>query len=189
MSAGHLRVCAIAGSLRRGSYNRALVEAARELAPSEMSIRVFEGLARVPLFNQDLEAEGDPAPVSALKEAIRDADALLLATPEYNHGIPGVLKNALDWASRPRSTSALRGRPVAMLGASTGLVGTARAQGQLLQVLAYTSCLVMPQPQILVSSAAKKFDAEGQLTDQSTRDHLARFLESFLEWARRGSSP
>lgn len=124
------RALGIPGSLRSGSYNRALLRAARELAPEGMGIDTFE-LHDVPPYNGDVEAEGDPRPVVALKQAIREADALLIATPEYNRGLPGVLKNAIDWASRPPLASPLARKPAAVMGASTGMGGTARAQEQL----------------------------------------------------------
>src|ERR1043166_7383167 len=113
-----VRVCGIAGSLRKGSYNRALLRAAVELAPDGLEITVFERLGDVPLYNADVEAEGDPEPVVALKAAIRQADALLIATPEYNYGVPAALKNAVDWASRPPSKSVLDGKPAALMGAT-----------------------------------------------------------------------
>src|SRR5262245_39739521 len=120
-----LEVLGIAGSLRRESYNRGLLRAAQEMAPEGMTIRSFE-LDAIPLYNGDVEAAGDPAPVAQLKEAIRGADALLLATPEYNYGVPGVLKNAVDWASRPPAKSVLSGKPAAIMGASPGMGGTIR---------------------------------------------------------------
>src|SRR5690606_18294913 len=113
------------GSLREGSYNRALLRAAAELAPEGMTIDTFD-LRQVPLYNGDVEAAGDPPGVAALKQAIRDADGVLFATPEYNHGVPGVMKNAVDWASRPPRAAALQGKPVALIGASPGITGTAR---------------------------------------------------------------
>ena len=122
-----IKVLGFAGSLRKGSYNRALLRAAVELAPEAMEITLFD-LAMIPLYNQDVEDEGDPEPVKAFKHAIGDADALLICTPEYNFSIPGVLKNALDWASRPAKATPLYGKPVTVMGASTGAFGTARCQ-------------------------------------------------------------
>jgi chromate reductase, NAD(P)H dehydrogenase (quinone) len=178
-------VCAIAGSLRRGSYNRALLEAARELAPEGMEIRIFERLGDIPLFNPDLEAEGDPEAVQALKRAIGDADALLIATPEYNQGVPGVLKNALDWASRPPRKSVLGGKPTAIFGASPASTGTARAQSQLRQTFVFTDTPVLAQPEILVYRAQEKFDERGRLTDEKTRAYVARLLARLADWTRR----
>jgi chromate reductase, NAD(P)H dehydrogenase (quinone) len=178
-------VCGIAGSLRRQSYNRALLRAAQELCPDGMEIRVFDRLADVPLFNEDVEATGDPEPVRALKRAIDDADALLIATPEYNHGVPGVLKNAIDWASRPPRGSVLQGKPAAIFGASPGITGTARAQTQLRASFVFTQTPALLQPEILVYRAAEKFDAEGRLTHERSREFIARLLGELASWTRR----
>ena len=180
-----LLVCGIAGSLRRASFNRALLEAARELAPDGTEVRIFDRMADVPLFNADVEADGDPEPVQALKRAIAEADALLVATPEYNHGLPGVLKNAIDWASRPAPTAVLAGKPAAIFGASPGITGTARAQSQLRQAFASTGTPVLPQPEILVYRAHEKTDADGRLTDEKTRAYVATLLGQLADWTRR----
>jgi chromate reductase, NAD(P)H dehydrogenase (quinone) len=185
---GRLVVCGIAGSLRRGSYNRALLRAAQELAPSDIDIRVFDRMAEIPPFNQDAEAEGDPEPVQALKRAIGEADALLIATPEYNHGVPGLLKNAIDWASRPARDSVLSGKPAAILGASPGITGTARAQSQLRQAFVFTNTPTLPQPEILVYRAQEKFGAEGRLTDEKTREFVGKLLHELADWTRRLNS-
>jgi chromate reductase len=182
-----LSVLAFAGSLRKGSYNRALLRAAQELAPEGMSIEIFD-LIGVPLYNGDVEAEGDPEAVVQLKQAIRDADGVLMATPEYNHGVAAVIKNAVDWASRPPRAAPLGGKPVAILGASPGTTGTARGQSQLRQAFEFTNSYAMPQPEILVGQAHEKFDAEGRLTDESTRRHLESFLAAFAAWIRRFST-
>ncbi len=180
-----LVVCGIAGSLRTGSLNRALLRAARELAPAGMEIRIFDGMADIPLYNQDVEAIGDPEPVQALKRAIGEADALLVVTPEYNHGVPGVLKNAIDWASRPAGGSVLARKPAAILGASPGVTGTARAQSQLRQAFVFTNTPVVPQPEILVYRAHEKFDADGRLTDEKTREFVGKLLRELADWTRR----
>jgi chromate reductase, NAD(P)H dehydrogenase (quinone) len=180
-----LVVCGIAGSLRAGSYNRALLRAARELAPEGMEVRIFDRMAEVPPFNEDVEAAGDPEPVRALKQAIREADALLIATPEYNHGVPGVLKNAIDWASRPPRGSVLAGKPAAILGASPGVTGTARAQTQLRQAFVFTQTPALLQPEILVYRAHEKFDEQGRLTDEKTREFVGRLLRELATWTRR----
>ncbi len=133
-----IKVFGIAGSLRAGSSNKALLRAAAELAPEGMEIRLFERLAEVPLYNEDVEKAGEPESVAALKGAIREADALLFATPEYNYGVPGVLKNAIDWASRPPRNSVLNGKPAAIMGATPGTSGTARAQLALRQSFVFT---------------------------------------------------
>jgi chromate reductase, NAD(P)H dehydrogenase (quinone) len=179
-----LTVLAFAGSLRRGSYNRALVHAAREVAPPGMAVSIFE-IDDIPLYNGDVEAAGDPEPVARFKQAIREADGLLIATPEYNHGVPGVTKNAIDWASRPPRQAPLEGKPVAILGASPGITGTARGQSQLRQAFEFTNSYCMPQPEILVYRAHEKFDAEGRLTDEKTREYLGKFLVAFGQWIHR----
>jgi chromate reductase len=179
-----LRVLGIAGSLRAGSYNRALLRAAQELAPEGMTITTFK-LDAIPSYNADVEAQGFPAPVVAFKAAIAEADALLIATPEYNHSIPGVLKNAIDWASRPARSTPLYGKTAAIMGASTGVVGTARAQQHLRLVFSYLNMLVFNQPEVLVGRARDKFDANGHLTDEPTRQFLAQFLQAFMQWVAR----
>lgn len=176
-----LRVIGIAGSLRTASFNRALLSAARELAPPELIIEVGE-LKDLPLFNEDLESNGVPAAVGALRSAVRRADGLLLVTPEYNHGVPGVLKNAVDWLSQPLRQSALEGKPTALMGASTGLAGTARSQSQLRQAFVLTNSPVMQQPEVLVARAHEKFDAMGRLTDQPTRQFVSAFLTRLAQW-------
>lgn len=178
------RVAAFAGSLRSGSYNRGLLRAAVELAPEEMTIEVVE-IGGVPLFNADLEAQGDPEPVAAFKRAIGAADGLLIATPEYNLGVPGVTKNAIDWASRPPRNSVLNGKPVAVMGATPGMGGTARGQSQLRQAFVFTNSFAMPQPEVLVRRASELFDAEGRLIDEPTRAHLGKFLAAFAAWIER----
>ncbi len=177
----------IAGSLRRGSYNRGLIRAAIELAPAGTRVVPFD-LVDLPLYNADLEATGDPAPVAAFKRAIAAADALLVATPEYNHCIPGVLKNAIDWASRPARASVLTGKPVAIMGASTGPGGTARAQAHLRDGLAYTNGLVLPLPEVLVPLAAERFDDNVNLSDVATREEVRGLLVSLAAWTRRMAS-
>jgi len=180
-----LLVCGIAGSLRQRSYNRALLRAAVELRPAGMEIRAFERLAEIPLYNQDVEDAGTPEPVEALRRAIGEADALLVATPEYNHGVPGVLKNAIDWASRPPRSSVLNGKPAAIFGASPGITGTARAQAQLRLSFVFTQTPALLQPEVLVYRAAEKFDAEGRLVDEKTRAFVGRLLVALADWTLR----
>jgi len=182
--AASVRILAFAGSLRRASYNRALLAAALELAPPSLAIEVFH-LADVPLYNADVEAEGDPPAVAALKAAIAAADGVLIATPEYNHGVPAVTKNAVDWASRPPRGAVLDGKPVGIIGASPGMTGSARGQSQLRQAFEFTNSYCMPQPELLVFRAHEKFDGEGRLTDEATRAHLAKYLAAFEAWVRR----
>lgn len=174
-------ILGIAGSLRAGSLNRALLHAAAELAPPGMTIEVFD-LAAVPLYNGDIEAAGDPPGVMALKRAIAAADGVLMATPEYNHGVPGVMKNAVDWASRPPGGAPLGGKPVGIIGASPGITGTARGQSQLRQAFEFTASYCMPQPELLVFKAHEKFDGNGKLIDPETARHLQRYLVAFAGW-------
>ena len=179
-----LRVVGIAGSLRKASYNRALLRAAIELAPLELQIDVFDRIGEFPLYDADLEARGLPQPVEALKTAMRNSDGILIATPEYNHSIPGVLKNAIDWASRPGGAAAHRWKPIAIMGASPGMGGTIRGQGALRQALSDDTYL-MPGPEVFVARAAEKFDAEGRLIDEPTRKHLTSFLKAAASWFER----
>ena len=180
------RVCGIAGSLRQSSYNRAILQAAKELAPEGLAIEIFDGLGELPLFNQDVEASGDPPGVTSLKEAIRDADALLIATPEYNAGVPGVLKNAIDWASRKgtQSASVLSGMPAAVLGASPGRLGTARAQPQVRQALESAGVVVMPKPEVHLMSISGQV-TDGVLADETARRIIASLMEAFAHWIPR----
>jgi chromate reductase, NAD(P)H dehydrogenase (quinone) len=174
-----MQLLGIAGSLRKGSYNRALLRAAAELAPPGAVLEEHD-LRGLPIYDGDLEAAGDPEPVTALKDAIRRADALVIATPEYNRGIPGGLKNAIDWASRPALASPLAGKPVAIMGASTGRGGTARAQQQLREALGFPRAMVLEEPEILVPEAYLHFDEDGELLDQETRGQIAELLASLV---------
>lgn len=179
-----LRVLGFAGSLRAASYNKMLLRAAVELAPPGMEIEVFD-LGGIPLFDEDVESAGTPPAVEAFRDAIRRADALLIATPEYNHGVPGVLKNAIDWASRPPRKSPLAGKPAALFGASPGMTGTARAQTQLRASFVFTDTPALPQPEVLVFRAHEKFDADGRLTDEPTRVFVGRLLVALADWTTR----
>jgi len=179
-----IHVLGFAGSLRRASYNRALIRAARELAPDGMEVEVFD-LDDIPLYNADVEKEGYPEPVQAFHEALDRADALLIATPEYQHGIPGVLKNAIDWASRPPGEAPILRTPVAIMGATPGLWGTARAQSQLRQAMVYNGCPMVLKPEVLVSNAEERFDGEGRLTHEATRKFIGQLLESLADLTRR----
>lgn len=183
-----MRVVGIAGSLRRGSYNRMLLRAAVDLAPAQMHIEPFD-LADVPLYNADLDTDSDrPAPVRALKHAVAEADGVLIASPEYNHSVPGVLQNAIDWLSRPGMNSPLKHRPVAIMGASGGPVGTARGQQVLKLTLMSTLALIMPHPGVVVGQMKDKF-ADGRLVHEPTREFLGAFLRDFAEWMERMGVP
>ena len=183
MTARPLTIVGLAGSLRSGSFNRALLRAAQELAPPSLTIEIFD-LIEVPLYNGDVEAQGDPPPVAELKRAISAADGVLFVTPEYNHGVPAVMKNALDWASRPPGSAALAEKAVGIIGASPGITGTARGQSQLRQAFEFTNSYCMPQPELLVFKAHEKFDAAGNLADDATAKYLVRYLVAFERWVR-----
>ena len=179
-----MRVVAIAGSLRRESCNQRLLEAAASLSPAGMEIRVVRELGSIPLYDADLEhhSAGGPLAVRKLREAIAAADGLLIATPEYNHSFPGVLKNAIDWLSRPGPAEALTGKPVAIIGASSGQWGTRLAQAALRQVFYATESRVLPAPALYVSASERLFDSNGRLNDQETRDRLGALLKAFGNW-------
>jgi chromate reductase, NAD(P)H dehydrogenase (quinone) len=183
-----ITILGFAGSLRRASYNRGLIRAAVKLAPSGVTIETWS-IDDIPLYNQDVEDAGDPPSVARFKAAIAAADALLVATPEYNHGIPGVLKNALDWASRPRVTSPLKDKPVAVLGASPGRGSTARAQSQLREAFVFTGACVMPLPELMVGSAAQHFDALGNLVEPGIRAALVDLIDALHAWTLRVRLP
>lgn len=175
-----LTVLGISGSLRQRSVNTALLQAAADLAPAGMQITQFD-LAPIPLFNADLLAEGEPAAVLEFKNSIEQADALLIATPEYNHSIPGVLKNALDWASRPRNGSPLRDKPLAIIGAG-GSSGTRHAQRHLREISLALGMLPLDEPRLLVSRAWEKFDSHGRLADEAARQRLTAVLAALGAW-------
>jgi chromate reductase len=149
-----------------------------------MGIDIFD-LAPIPLYDYDVEQRGDPEPVTQFKQAIAAADALLIATPEYQQGILGVLKNAIDWASRPPGKSVLQDKPVAIMGASPGMTATARAQTQLRQTLAYNNCPTLMRPEVLVAHAHEKFDQDGRLTDEATATFIRDLLVAFSAWITR----
>lgn len=177
------QVLGIAGSLRSGSYNRSLIKAAIELAPAGVQVVTFDRLGEIPLFNEDVEARGDPRPVAAFKAAIREADALLIATPEYNYGVPGPLKNAIDWASRPAASTPLKGKVALIIGASTGPGGTVRAQLSLRQSFVYTQTWAVPGPEYALAKCEEKFDSKGRLTDDLSRRLLAGRLHALIDYA------
>jgi chromate reductase len=178
-----VRVLAISGSLRQGSYNRGLLRAAQELAPPGTEIEFYE-IGDLPFYHGDVEEAGAPDVVQRFREAIDRADALLLATPEYNRGTSGVLKNAIDWASRPARQSVLDGKPVAIMGATTGISGTANAQRQLREALLFPGAQTLPQ-EVLVSRAAERFDEQGNLLDPVTRAEIRVLLEELESWVAR----
>ncbi len=178
-----LNVLGLCGSLRKASYNAAALRAAQGLAPEGMTI-VRGEIGDFPLYNEDVREQGFPPAVERLRQQIRDADALLIVTAEYNYSIPGVLKNAIDWVSRPPEQPFL-GKPMAIMGASPGALGTARAQYHLRQAFVFLSPLILNQPEVMISAAHQKFDADGNLTDELTRKFIGRQLEALRDWTLR----
>jgi chromate reductase len=178
-----MRVLGIAGSLRAASYNRGLLRAAQALAPEGTEVEIYD-VRDLPHYDGDVEAAGVPEPVQRLRDAIRDADAILFATPEYNRGTSGVLKNAIDWASRPPRQSVLDGKPVALMGATTGISGTANAQRQVREALLFPGAQTLPD-EVLVARAGEKFDEAGDLTDPGTRAEVRVLLEGLASWVRQ----
>jgi chromate reductase len=177
------RILGIAGSLRQGSYNRAALREAVRLAPPGITVEIFD-LDGIPPFNQDEEAH-PPARVTELKARIRAADAVLFATPEYNYSIPGVLKNAIDWASRPYGDNAWEDKPVAVMGASVSTLGSARAQYHLRQVFVFTNMHPLNRPEVMIGDAARRFDEQGRLKDETSRDLIRQMLEELARWGHR----
>jgi chromate reductase len=178
-----VRILGIAGSLRKASFNRAALRAAQQLVPDGATLESFE-LDGIPPFNEDLERSLPPA-VAALKAKIREADAILIVTPEYNYSIPGVLKNAIDWGSRPYGDNAWDGKPVAIMGASIGALGTARAQYHLRQTFVFLNMYPLNKPEVMISTAAQRFDEHGHLTDETSRKLVGQLLAALVAWTRR----
>ena len=178
-----MKILGIPGSLRKQSFNKAALRAARELLPAGASLDIFE-LSGIPPYDQDEERTLPPR-VAELKAAIRAADAILISTAEYNYSVPGVLKNAIDWASRPFGDSAWKGKPVAIMGASVGMLGTARAQYHLRQTFVYLDMHPLNQPEVMIGNAAQRFDDKGNLTDETSRKLIALQLEALIAWTRR----
>ncbi len=178
-----VRVLGIAGSLRRESYNRAALRAATQLVPDGATIDIFE-LDGIPGFNQD-EEQNPPVKVVDLKRRIREADAILIVTPEYNYSVPGLLKNAIDWASRPYGDSAWNGKPAAIMGASIGAIGTARAQYHLRQMFVFLNMYPINLPEVMIGNASERFDAMANLTDDGTKEFIRQLLQNLVDWTRR----
>ncbi len=179
----NVRILGFAGSLRKQSYNRALLSAANEMVPDGVTLEIFD-LEGIPPFNQDLELQ-PPDKVKEFKAKIRAADAILIVTPEYNYSIPGVLKNAIDWASRPYGNNAFDGKSVAVMGASVGMLGTARAQYDLRRSFVFLNMFPLNQPEVLVPFAQDKVDGNGRVTDEKTRRKIRELLESLAAWTKR----
>lgn len=178
-----MKVLGISGSLRKASYNTAALRAARELAPAGIVIELAE-IGDIPIYNEDLRAAGLPASMERLRAQMRAADALLFVTPEYNYSIPGVLKNAIDWASRPPDQP-FDGKPVAIMGVTGSLLGTARAQYHLRQMLVWLNAFPINKPEVFIGQAASKFDGDGRLTDETTRGLVRQLLEALEQWTAR----
>lgn len=178
-----IRILGIAGSLRRDSYNKAALRAATQLVPEGSEIDIFE-IDGIPGFNQDDEQD-PPEKVVEFKKRIREADAILFVTPEYNYSVPGVLKNAIDWASRPYGDNAWSGKPAAIMGASIGAIATARAQYHLRQMFVFLNVYAVNQPEVMIGNAHEKFDAEGNLADEATKGFIRQLLQKLVEESRR----
>jgi chromate reductase len=178
-----VRILGITGSLRRGSYNQAALRAATLLVPENSEIDIFQ-LDGIPMFNEDDETR-PPSSVLELKKRIRRANAVLIVTPEYNYSIPGILKNAIDWASRPHGDSAWSGEPVAIMGASPGAIGTARAQYHLRQILVALNVFPLNRPEVIIADAAHRFDENGHLIHELTKQLIQELLQTLVDWTRR----
>ncbi len=178
-----IKILGFAGSLRKDSYNRALLRAALSFVPGDAALEIFE-LDGIPPFSQDLES-AVPGKVQEFKRKIREADALLIVTPEYNYSIPGVLKNAMDWASRPRGDNSFENKPAAIMSASTGILGGARAQYHLRQSCVFLNMFPINKPEIFVTLAAQKFDTNGILLDQKTGELIGQLLTNLVTWTKR----
>jgi chromate reductase len=178
-----IRILGFAGSLRKASFNKMTLNAAIKLAPENAEIEVFD-LEGIPPFNQDFEAS-PPEKVMEFKEKIRAADAVLIVTPEYNYSIPGVLKNAIDWASRPHGDNVFKDKPVAIMGASIGMLGTARAQYHLRQTFVYLEMHPVNLPEVMIPHAPQKFDQNGELTDEFSKKVISNLLRKLVDWTIR----
>ncbi len=178
-----VRLLGLAGSLRKASVNRALLRAIGEVLPDDASLTIYDRMGDLPHFNSDLK--DDPEPVTHWKQAIAAADGLVIATPEFNYSVPGVMKNAIDWATRPPATSPLRRKPIGVVGASVGISGSMRAQYHMRQIFVYTDSPVLGQPEVIIPRSHERFDANGHLTDESTRELLRQFGVAFVAWVRR----
>ena len=179
-----MHILVILGSLRNGSFNRMTLDAAIEVAPQGMIFERAE-IGDLPLYNQDIENAGIPASVLRLKDQIRKADGLLFVTPEYNYSMPGVLKNAIDWASRPPKENPFNGKPCGIMTASTGIGGGAKAQYHLRQSCVFINLIAMNRPEVIIPRAMEKFDEQGKLKDEATKKIIASFMQSFYEWVGR----
>jgi chromate reductase len=181
--ADKIRILGISGSLRKGSFNTSALRAAAELCPDEAEVEICE-IGNLPLFDQDFE-QNIPAAVKEFKEKVVAADAILFSTPEYNYSISGALKNAIDCGSRPYGHSAWEGKPAAIMGASGGAIGTARAQYDLRKMMVFLNMFPINKPEVMIGNAGSKFDAEGNLTDESTEQFIRQMLEALIAWTKK----
>lgn len=181
--ADKIRILGISGSLRKGSFNTAALRAAIELCPDEAEIEICE-IGDLPLFDQDFEADL-PAAVKEFKEKVAAADAIMFVTPEYNYSIPGVLKNAIDCGSRPYGQSSWEGKPAAIMGASGGPIGTARAQYDLRKMMVFLNMFPINKPEVMIGNAGDKFDGYGNLTDETTRKFISQMLGALIAWTNK----
>ena len=185
--ADQITILGIAGSLRKDSYNKGALRAAQSLCPEGAKLEVYD-IAGLPLFNQDEEKNPTPK-VSEFKQKIRAADAILLVTPEYNYGVPGVMKNALDVASRPYGDNAWSGKPVALMSAAMSVAGGIRAQYQIRQSFVFLNMDAVVQPEVAIGNATQRFDDKGNLTDETSKKLIRQLLENLVAKARLAKQP
>ncbi|MBK9153890.1 MAG: NAD(P)H-dependent oxidoreductase [Chloracidobacterium sp.] len=178
-----IRILGISGSLRKGSYNTAALQAAAGLVPEDAEIEIFD-ISGLPNFDQDSEKD-PPAKVTELKRKIREADAVIFSSPEYNYSVPGFLKNAIDWASRPYGDSAWDGKPAAIMGASPGAIGTARMQYHLRQIMVFLNMHPLNKPEVMINNCTSKFNEQGELIDEKTKEFIADMLKKLVDWTVR----
>ncbi|MHB1830161.1 MAG: NADPH-dependent FMN reductase [Candidatus Micrarchaeaceae archaeon] len=178
-----IKIFGFGGSFRKGSYTKALLHAADELVPESAELEIFD-IERIPLFNQDLE-KNMPEEVRRFKDGIKAADAVLISTPEYNYSVPGFLKNAIDWASRPYGDNSFEDKPVALMSGSGGTFGGSRAQYHLRQMMVFLNAHVINKPEVIVTFMNEKISNEGIVTDEKTREKIREMLEALVSWAKR----
>lgn len=179
-----IKILGIGGSLRKGSFNKSLLFAAKEMCPETAEVEIYERLSEFPPYNQDIEAQGIPEVVKDFKQKIREADAILISSPEYNYTIPGFLKNAIDWASRPITDNPFDNKPVALMSAATGMLGGSRMQYHMRHLLVYLNMHPLNKPEVIVSFARDKIQ-DGKVTDEHTRDKIKQLLEALIDWTQR----
>ncbi len=182
----NINILGISGSLRKGSYNTLSLVAAQKLAPKNITITLCD-ISAIPLYNEDVRDKGVPSSVNDFRDSIKKADAIIIATPEYNYSIPGVLKNAIDWASRPPEQP-FEAKPIGIIGASMGMLGTARAQYHLRQCFVFMNAYIMNKPEVMIGGAHTKFDQDGNLTDDKTQEVIKKFLEELVSWTKKFGS-